>query len=282
MRDPNSKPTFASWRERWVRLKLRLVAAFGVIVLSLVGGIVGAVPANASIGGMCDFGIFISIRGTNANVGSTPLHSGRVWATGGEGLIKGLADKLRYNSDMPFAFYSLNYPATTVGPDYFTSVGIGRSTLVNEINWLAEQCGVFIPSIVLAGHSQGATIAQEVLVNAPAGPNLTTKGRAAISAIAAFGDPNFSPGQPFNAPASASTGGVMGPRLQVYSDQIAAHRFWGWPLGTNTEGWIYRTRSWCFSTDYICAGGSNQTIHNAYDLNFDAAKTWIEYVLTSF
>ena len=197
--------------------------------------------------------------------------------------MAGLANRFRdSNNPLPFVFYSLNYPASATVPDYFNSLATGRNTLVYELNWLAEQCGTRLPAIVLAGHSQGGAVIQEALVNWDSAPNLTAKARLAIMAVASFGDPNFSPGQPFDAPASASTGGRMGTRLQVYSDQLTAFRYWGWPPDTSGEGWVYKVRSWCFSTDYWCATGNSEAIHNAYDLNFDAAQSWIQYMLNGF
>lgn len=262
----------------------RFIGTLTATALILVGGVVGGAPANASIVvDPCEYGVFISVRGLTAPAGSNPIHGGRVWSSGGEGLISGLANKLRYNSPLPLAFYSLNYTASAWGPDYYTSSIDGRNALVTEINWLAEQCGFTLPAIILAGHSQGGAIVQSTLITYPApNVNLTAKGRASIMAVASFGDPHFRPGQAYNAPASASGQGILGPWLQFEADQIASHRVWGWPMGGSGQGWVQKVRAWCFSTDFFCASGSDQAIHSAYDLNFDAAHDWIEYVVNAF
>lgn len=181
---------------------------------------------------------------------------------------------------------SVNYPASG-GVDYPGSVMAGRANLVNEINWLVQQCGSYTPAIFLAGHSQGGVVVLNALLQVSAAPNLSARAKSAIRGVVVFGDPNFTVKQPFNAPNSPTdAGGLLGSGLQVYNDQYAAYRSWGWPMGGSTKTWVYKIRSYCYTGDYFCNSGKGSNamaIHNLYGENSTtAAWQWMEYMVNSF
>jgi hypothetical protein len=197
-----------------------------------------------------------------------------------------LKQGLKVTSPLPFYFESLNYPAS--GPEnYLGSVMAGRTTLINEINWITAT----FPNtaIVLAGHSQGAAVVLAALtnVNTPGYPELTANARARIKAAAVFGDPNYRVGQAIAAPGAQTTAsGLMGARIPAYSAQLNNLRFWGWPMGGNAEGWVQKIRSWCYAKDTFCASGTasnSMAINNSYGVNaMTGAKQWIEYMFNAF
>lgn len=229
------------------------------------------------------------VRGTDAAVGSSPAHSGRVWTVGGEGdELRALTSHFRSNTNpLPMYVASLNYPASG-GVNYFGSISQGRATLVNELNWIVGQCGFYhSPNILLAGHSQGAAVVLETLIDWPDAVKLSAMAKGSIKGVVAFGDPNFAVGQPFNAPGSpTNAGGVMGPRLQVYNSQLASYRVWGWPMESPSPDWQYRVRSYCYAGDFFCNSGTGpnaMAIHNSYgELSTSDAATWMEYQVESF
>ena len=122
-------------------------------------------PADASsTNNLCGFGIFIGVRGTNAAAGSSLAHGNRVWLSGGFGdQVADLKSILASSTDpIPYFFESLNYPASgDIG--IVPSEIAGRTNLVNELNWLSNQCGASLPAVVLAGHSQGALVIEDAL-----------------------------------------------------------------------------------------------------------------------
>lgn len=257
-------------------------AAVGVIVAGSVSA-----PANASsTNNLCEFGVFIAVRGTGAPAGSSLAHSNRVWLSGGQGdQVADLKARLASAADpMPFYFESLNYPASDGAP-LIASVAAGRKALVNELNWLSNQCGSRLPAVVLAGHSQGAmVITQALSAFVDGSPNLTAKAKAMIRAVALFGDPNYSPTDPFDAPSSPTVQPLLH-RTAGDSAALAAYRYKGWPQGSKTQGWVYKIREYCLAGDEWCQSGTSpkaRAIHNAYaPSQTGPAQLWIDYMLTA-
>ena len=259
-----------------------ILCAAGVVLT----GFMGAAPANAAgASGPCDFAVFIGVRGTGAPGGSNVIHSGRVWASGGMGdQISALAGK-ESAAPYPVYFESLVYPAST---DLTNSVAAGSATLINELNYLSTVCGSYAPAVVIAGHSQGASVIESALGNGqwPQGPTLTDRAKSMIKAVTMFGNPGFFPGDVYNAPYSPGGTGLF-PRNQVVYNNLTGYRFWGWSQGSTIQNpsWQPRIRSYCASGDFFCQnnpGDSNYAIHNSYKTTtMSFADSWIHYMLTS-
>ena len=258
-------------------------AAVGVIVAGSVSA-----PANASsTNNLCEFGVFIAVRGTGAPAGSSLAHSNRVWLSGGQGpQVADLKGRLAgaTTDPMPFYFESLNYPAAK-GTGLIASVAAGRNTLVMELNWLSNQCGSILPAVVLAGHSQGAmVITQALSAFVDGSPNLTSKAKTMIRAVALFGDPNYSNTDPFNAPGSPSVQPLLH-RVAGTSTELAAYKYMGWPQASKAKGWVYKIREYCLAGDLFCQSGTSpraESIHNSYaPSKTGQAQLWIDYMLSS-
>lgn len=255
-----------------------ILSAVGIVLASLIA----ASPASAA--GICDFAVFIGVRGTDAPAGASSTHSGRVWTDGGMGpqIDQLITDyqQLGY----PTYFESLNYPAAG-GVNYASSVTTGVNSLVAELNWLSTQCS-HLPAVILAGHSQGAQVILDALGWAafPSGPHLTDSAKNMVRAAAVFGDPTYLPNQPYNDPyVHAPHNGLFPRNLTVAGWLAQDYSFQGWPMGANGPGTVYKIRSWCFSGDYFCQADfsdSNYTIHNSYiDLTMTQARDWIDFLL---
>lgn len=260
-----------------------LLCAAGIAV----AGLVAAPPANAwPTSNVCDFGVFIGVRGTGAPGGSGLAHSNRVWTSGGMGTqVQPIANHIA-GRDMPFYFESLNYPATAA--NYSQSVAIGSANLINELNWLANACGTYIPAVVLVGHSQGAHVISDALGGGqwPNGPTLSAKAKNIINGVVFLGDPQYWPTDSWNAPYSPQGYGVFQRNLNV-STQLATYRYWGWSQGSSNPNpsWQPKIRSYCAAGDFFCQnnpGDANFTIHNSYkNTTALTAANWLEYRLVS-
>jgi len=270
---PRTSPT----SRLWTRL-VAMASALGIVFASLIA----ASPASAA--GICDFAVFIGVRGTDAPAGGSATHSGRVWSSGGMGPQ---IDKLvtAYKQlGYPTYFESLNYPASG-GVNYGSSVTAGVNNLVAELNWLSTQCS-FLPAVIIAGHSQGAQVILDALGWAafPSGPHLTDRAKLMVRAAAVFGDPTYLPNQPYNDPiVHGPHNGIFARNLTVAGWLAQDYSFQGWPMGGNGPGTVYKIRSWCFSADFFCqanAGDSSFTVHNSYGaFSMTDARNWIDYLL---
>lgn len=276
-------------RSQLTRARRRVLAGLASTLLASSIALAGSSAAVAATApGLCDFAVFIGVRGTGAPGGAGLMHNNRAWATGGHGdEIVVLKSGLISNTPLPIYAEALNYPAAD-GANYVSSVMTGRATLIAEINWIAQTCGPSA-SIILAGHSQGGAVvlSSMLTLEGPGYPNLTTAGRNAVQAVAAFGEPNNVPRRAIAAPGSSTTGsGVLGPRVPSQSDQLDALRYWGWPMGGSGQGWVQKIRSWCFPGDTICTsetGANGMAIHNSYGMKaMTDARKWIEYMYDAF
>lgn len=261
----------------------RLAAAATLIAISTLG--IGAQAASGdTTDNLCDFAVFIGVRGTGAPEGANSAHSNRLWRAGGMGgVIAPLKNKVAAK-EYPVWSASLNYPANT---NYNASVAQGANTLATELNYLATACGSYVPAVVLAGHSQGADVIATALGwgNWPQGIQLTQKAKAMISAVVLEGDPGFFPGDPWNAPGSPNGMGIF-PRNTVVKDTLKTFRYWGWAQGSSntSASWNSKIRSYCFSGDFFCQNDptdSGFNIHNSYGNVTQVAKaaSWIDYML---
>lgn len=251
----------------------------------LLGGVLSsAAPANAALtGNICDFAVIIAVRGTNAPAGSGSVHNGRLYDSGGYG---GELDQIRVHAAAAAPSYyvaALNYPAGAA--NYPVSVASGMNTLVQELNWLANQCGQYGPTVFLMGHSQGA----DVVLNAFANPSLSAKARQSIRGIAVFGDPAYKANQPINVAGSQNGSSGLFSRNQTAINTLNGFKYWGYPPNSNTVGYQQQIRSYCFEGDAFCdstnpGGQAAINIHNSYEANnkvFEAFK-WFEYLTTDF
>lgn len=265
----------------------KLVGGVAALLLAAGFGVVSAPPASAVDGSVCDFGAVLTVRGTGQAPGAGLAHGNRVWVTGGHGSeLESLAWWFKASSPLPMFVASVNYPAAG-DATYFNSVMTGRANLVNEINWLAEQCGNYTPAIMLAGYSQGGAVVMNSLLQVSGAPNLSARAKDSIRAVVVFGDPNFSVNQPWNAPGSpTNVGGLMGPHLAHYNAQFATYKAWGWPMGSSFQGWVHKIRSYCYHGDTFCNSGTGPNaiaIHNSYGENSTtAARDWMEYMVNAF
>ncbi|MGN8552898.1 UNVERIFIED_CONTAM: cutinase family protein [Microbacterium sp. SLM126] len=233
---------------------------------------------------MCDFGVFLSVRGTDATAGSGTNHSGRIYGSGGHGpQISPLVTKM-VQSYMPMFIGSLRYPATG-GSTYGQSVRTGRDILVTELNWIATQCGGYLPATVLAGHSQGAHVILDALTDTLVGPNLKPGTKMMIRAVVLYGDPTFRPHMPYNAPGSPAGFGGLG-RTSVSTDQLKLYRVWGWSMESMSPdpAWVPKIRSYCKTGDLWCQSGTGSNalaIHNSYTTETTRANDYIHHMLST-
>lgn len=233
-----------------------------------------AAPASAVYGNMCDYGIVIAVRGTDAPAGTDVFHDGRIYANGGWGAeILPFINMIK-SDPFPYYYHGLVYPASG-GAGYASSVAQGRTNLVNEMNYVAGACGAVSPAVILIGHSQGAAVVRSALVDFGAGyVNLTAQARFAMRAAVLFGDPNYKPNQPINSPdAQNQYGGVLGTMPDSYWQQINQNYLsYGSP----------RIRSYCLAGDAFCASGTGAnalSIHNSYGaLEAIPAYHWMDII----
>lgn len=258
------------------RTRRLLLGLISTTALALGIGFV-ATPANASTtSNICEFGVFIAVRGTDAPAGTTSTHGGRAWTAGGTGdQIAPLKTSLA-KSYLPFYFESLSYPAAG-GGGYPNSVNAGSATLMKELDYLSTACGSIMPAVVLAGHSQGA----DVIANALS--RITARAKTMVRAVVLYGDPAYLPNHPFNAIGDGKGEGVLARPSAVWSI-LDGFRFWGWPQVGTSKAWVYKVRSYCKTGDAFCQSGlssSARAIHNSYTTATADASSWIMYMLTS-
>lgn len=245
-----------------------------VMVLAL--GVLGAAPANAALTpDICEFGVAIGVRGTDAPAG-TPWagHGGRLYGSGGWGDQLNQVPIHAGFGGIPWFAAALNYPASG-GVGFVASIDTGTSNLVAELNYLATACGSYLPAVVLLGHSQGAI----VVLNALASPNLSANARRMVRGAAVFGDPYYTPWQAINAPGSQNLrGGFLGQRSSAVRSVLDSYQAWGWLPDQTGEGWVHLIRSYCSAGDYFCANNATDagmTIHNSYKSNNIVYGAWL-------
>lgn len=285
MREPQSTDETSRQRSR----KAKISAAFATVILTLGSGITSAVPSSAALTpDFCEFAMLIAVRGTNAPAGKGSMHSDRLYTSGGFGSEFQTLQNYASAGDVPWFVTSLKYPAVAISVDnvYTTSLAAGTASLVAELNYLADACGINTPpAVFLMGHSQGGA----VVLNALSSPNLTTSGRGIVMGAAVFGEPNYAANQPINAPGVSqnSNNGMFGPRSAAQIDGLNSYKHWGWPQYQSSEGWVYKIRSYCLAGDRFCANSMDANaidIHNSYaaTTQVNDAFQWFQYLLTDF
>ncbi|WP_170285643.1 cutinase family protein [Microbacterium rhizomatis] len=227
--------------------------------------------------------VFIGVRGTGAPGGSVESTTGNAWQIGGMGdQVAGIADHFKndspYSEAWPTYVEALNYPASA---DLLNSISVGVETLREELNHLGSACPI-TPSIILAGHSQGAAVIDGVLKN----PELINdRAKQQIKGVALLGDPGHSANMPYSAMNTASNGSMfMLP--SEYSTINNTYRFWGWGESSQdpNPSWIPRVRDYCFTGDAACTGNFTDEgwyIHSIYTTVHPQVISWLDYMLTN-
>ena len=252
-------------RTRKSRRRRGIISAIGA--LTMLGSVLfGGASANAALSSsMCDFAVFVGVRGTGAPAGSNLVHNGRVWTNGGLGdQVAPIRSALINVPDMPFYFLSLAYPATAA---LSPSIEDGRLKLIAELNYINQTCP-YAP-IILAGHSQGAQVISKVLTGAATSPlgapfNLTPAAKANIRAVVLYGDPFYESGKLTNYP-NRPKNGLLSTIPYTQKNSLATYNYLGWPAGSNSQQTVYKVREFCNIGDFFCQsnpGDSSYAIHN--------------------
>jgi hypothetical protein len=260
----SSKPLGSSVSHRMRVSTIRNTAI--AVALALVGTLSAGTGANAlpPDNGKCSFGIFIGVRGTIEPAGSQPGLGGRTWQSGGLGATSTLAADFQLDQELPSYIESLNYPATAFGPDYYSSLEVGKTRLREEIESIAVQCPY--TNIILAGYSQGAHVIGDVMAPV-SGPVLSASAKNAISGVIFFGDIAFRPNKSFNATGSGTGIGTF-QRSDVSSNGLAAYTryIYATPQSTSPTN-VPIIRSYCLPGDQFCqmgTGANAAAIHASY------------------
>jgi hypothetical protein len=240
----------------------RLVALASAIVAAMFVSLAVAAPANAGATSKCSAAyVFIGVRGTAAPTGSGLGDGGRTWSSGGMGdQVDPLYQKWKTWSDNggPAVWgESIAYPAD--GANYLVSENDGAAKLVAELNSL-QGC-LYIPQVIIAGHSQGAHVVLDALAN----PNLSATMKNQVKAVVAYGDASYRPGQPYNAPVNGNNFGLF-PRTQASADVLAGYQAWVW--GQSGQVLTKKILSICLPGDWACQQGTGpnaNAIHNSYN-----------------
>ncbi|PRA81349.1 cutinase family protein [Microbacterium sp. MYb66] len=263
------------------RVVLSAVGALTMLGSIMFGGASASAAASSS---MCDFGVFVGVRGTGAPAGSNLVHDGRVWTTGGFGdQVAPIRTALANVPGMKFYFLSLAYPATGV---LSPSIQDGKAKLISELNYITTTCP-YAP-IILAGHSQGAQVISQVLqdtVNFPSGApvGLNPRTKANIQNVVLYGDPYYESGKATNYP-NRPKNGLLSTVPYTKKNPLATYSYLGWPAGGSSQQTIYKVREYCNIGDFFCQSDpadSNYAIHNSYGQNANSVAGWIQYTLTS-
>lgn len=260
------------------RLRHRVVASLTALLMACAALIGTAAPASAVITpNLCDFAIFVGVRGTNAAAGTGLMHGDRAWKSGGYGDEIAVLRNALGTGDLPYFTESLAFNSNAATAPYHTLVGSGRQMLVNELNYLAKTCP-YAP-IVLGGHSMGADVILSAIQNGSVSVNLSAAARQAIQAVAVFGDPTYNTGKPYNYLNRVNNGMFPGSS----TTDLNAFRYMGYPMGGSGPGYVYKIRSYCNVGDRFCQNNpadGDFTIHNNYQGHMSGAKLWFDYMLT--
>jgi Cutinase len=169
-------------------------------------------------------------------------------------LIGPLAQRVTRGTARTVRSTAVEYPATL--GNYQNSVRQGVADMAEKIEATVASCPD--TKIVLAGYSQGAQVVGDTIAGAGrrGRPAVDAAAIDQVAAIALFGDPTFTAGEPFNA-ANRNRNGVF-PRGRGKLDAVAD-----------------RTRSFCNTGDTFCQGGQNLAAHLNYNGSLNAAEQFI-------
>jgi cutinase len=182
----------------------------------------------------------------------------------GSRLLRPIARAVAHRSPIPVAYTELAYPATfrSFEAGYPARFDLGDSPRLGVTALLAllEDNAHTRPGqdIVLLGWSQGAQVIGDTLdrpehrLAARDAPALSAATAARIAAIALYGNPRFTAGQPYNA-------GSFDPSLQGTNPRL--------PGALSQYG--NRMRDYCAADDLACQVGPNSTLdgHTSYFIN---------------
>ncbi|MEN0086362.1 MAG: cutinase family protein [Leifsonia sp.] len=244
-------------------------------LLAAMFAVTASIPAMAvSASSRCGFTTLIAVRGSDEAGGSGTANGGRTYGSGGWGATLGeLIGYANREPNVPIYTEAVSYPAVILNwsdpfnQNYINSVNAGMTNLRNEIENMAVGC----PStnIVLAGYSQGAHVITRVLsaATATAFPTsaLSASARAHIKAVVLFGNPTFTPGEPYD---WSGSGGGRG----IFADpagSLTPYRTLAWlPPAYSAKGYLPIVRSYCLAGDMFCQSNANGlTIHASYKSN---------------
>lgn len=267
--------------------RLQLAAIGGV--LALVASVaLSAGTAQADPPARCGFATQINVRGTGA-VGGTG--TGFVYTSGGsDKTLNALSFQENLETDLPVYQEQLNYPAIALqwpNPqtnNYFTSVQTGITNLVGEINNLNATCPY--TNILLAGYSQGADVIEQAIgayhATVYSVPAITGSAFANINTVILFGDPDYRPGEAWDASGDGTGAGfIEKPAGQLSSITNATPL----PPDYSTWGTATAVRSYCLPGDMFCqSNAAGLSIHQSYISNtaiMSDASSFVDSWLTS-
>ena len=238
-----------------IQRRIRRAAASTLAALTVVASaLVAAPPASAANGGPCDFAVLIGVRGFTAPGGTGTSAGGYGWTAGGYGDVP-QAVVNKYNEEFSWPTYeiSLNYDAGGVTPSH---VWNGAQNLANEINWYANNC-TYGPAILLTGHSLGAAVIVNLLVNAD--DYLTAKARSMVRSVQLYGNPLFyAPGRSWSS-GTYSGQGIISALSSAASNEAAT-------ASINSMFGTEFIEDNCYAQDGYCQAGKalDGAAHNSY------------------
>lgn len=262
----------------------QLMGTMGAVVATAATVLFVSAPAAAISGSTrCGFTTLVALRGSDEAAGGGSGNGGRTYASGGWGATLGeLVGYANREPSVPIYTEAINYPAVIINwskpldQNYNNSVNIGMTNLRNEIENLASTC----PStnIVLAGYSQGAHVITRVLSGATAAAFPTTplsvNARTHIKAVVLFGNPTFTPNEPYNWNGSGSGRGIFADP----AGSLTPYRTLAWLAPAySTKGYLPIVRSYCVAGDMFCqSNASGAAIHSGYKANSTLMRdAWI-------
>jgi hypothetical protein len=246
--------------------------AMALTAAALVSIGFGAMPAQASTSTTrCGLATQINVRGTNAPAGKG---TGPVYTSGGtDATLNALISYEKPLPNLPIYQEQLAYPAIAIdmsapaSKNYLSSVQTGITNLVGEVNSLSSTCPH--TNIILAGYSQGADVIENAIgaysLTVYKVPALTSASRTMISSVILFGDPDYRPGEKWDA-----TGDGTGVGLE---EKPAGQLTWitnpaYLPPSYKTLGVLTAVRSYCLPGDMFCQSNpAGKTIHQSYVSN---------------
>ncbi|SEA85710.1 Cutinase [Leifsonia sp. 21MFCrub1.1] len=237
-----------------------------------------AVPAAANQASQrCAFTTLVGVRGSTEPAGSGSANGGRTYASGGLGSVVGaLAYSATIDRDLPFWVEGINYPAVisdpanASAPTYTSSWQAGMRKLFDEIENLALVCPM--TNIVLAGYSQGAHVIDGVL-NGQIGL-LSQNARNHISAVVMYGSPAYHAGDPWNAPGSGTSNGILGSASSVNLSLYQRLAYVPPSYALQAQSVI---RSYCLTGDAFCQANltpAGMDIHESYKTTSVVDDSW--------
>ena len=169
-------------------------------------------------------------------------------------LIGPLAQRVTRASSQTVRSTAVDYPASLA--NYQNSVRQGVADLAEKIEATASSCPD--TAIVLAGYSQGAQVIGDAIAGSGrlGRPAVDAAALDRVAAVALFGDPTFTAGEPFNAE-NRNRNGVFA-RGRGALDAVAD-----------------RTRSFCNQGDRFCQGGASLAAHLNYNGSLTAAQQFV-------